>query len=84
MWKTAARRLRLRPIRPPALIRPAGASSSSGWPPASARLGQLAALFWLADHTGPCFPTQVAAAGGVGAAGLAVAALAAVRANSVL
>ena len=40
MWKTAAQRLR--PHRPPALIRPASARSSSGRPPASASrsLGQ--------------------------------------------
>ena len=38
MWKTAAQRRR--PIRPPAMIRPASAGSSSGWPPVLASLGQ--------------------------------------------
>ena len=44
MWKTAAQRLRT--IRPPP--RPTSARSSSGRPPASACLGQLADVFWLA------------------------------------
>jgi hypothetical protein len=63
MWKTAAQRRR--PIRPPAMIRPASAGSSSGWPPVLASLGQprpapaspgqprpasAAGMFWLAGH----------------------------------
>ena len=48
MWKPAA--LRLWPIRPPA--RPASARSSSGRSRASASLGQLADVAWLAGHTG--------------------------------
>ena len=43
------------PIRSPA--RPASARSSPGRPPASASRGQLAALFWLAAHTGLVFHT---------------------------
>ena len=45
---------RLRPMRPPA--RPASARSSSGRPPASASLSQLAGMFWLAGPTGLAFP----------------------------
>ena len=47
---------RLRPMRPPA--RPASARSSSGRPPASASLSQLAGMFWLAGPTGLAFPTR--------------------------
>ena len=53
MCKTAAQRLR--PIHPPA--RSASGRSSSGRPPASASLGQLAELFWLAGHTRLAFHT---------------------------
>ena len=53
MWKTADHRLR--PVRPPALTRPASARSSSGQPPASASLGQLADTFWLAVPTSLVF-----------------------------
>ena len=54
MWKTAAQRRR--PIRPPA--HPASARSSSGRPPASASLGQLVDLFWLAGPIPASFCTQ--------------------------
>ena len=37
--------------------RPASARSSSGRPPASANLGQLAGVFWLAGNTGLVFHT---------------------------
>ena len=47
MWEAAARRLR--PICPPA--RSASARASSGQPLASASLGQLADVFWLAGHS---------------------------------
>ena len=57
VWNTAAQRLWL--VRPPA--RPASARSSSGRPPASASLGQLAEMLWLAGHTGLVFHTGLAA-----------------------
>ena len=40
----------VRPIRPPASA--ASAKSNTGRPPASASLGQLAGMSWLAEHTG--------------------------------
>ena len=46
---------RPRPIRP--LARPSSARSSSGRPPASASLGQLADVLWLAGYSGPVFHT---------------------------
>eukprot|EP00964_Phaeocystis_antarctica_P115065 scaffold79020_cov72-Phaeocystis_antarctica.AAC.3 len=58
VWKTAA--LSFRPVRTPA--RPASARSSSGRPPASASLGQLAGMFWLAGHTGLWFARGAAPA----------------------
>ena len=46
---------RFRPIRLPALIRPVSTRSSSGQPPASVSLSQLAARFWPPGHTGLVF-----------------------------
>ena len=58
VWKPAAQGLR--PIRP--LARPASARSSSGRPPASASLGQLADMFWLAGHIGRAFSHRLPSA----------------------
>ena len=46
---------RFRPIRLPALIRPVSTRSSSGQPPASVSLSQLAARLWPPGHTGLVF-----------------------------
>ena len=56
-WKTAP--LRPGPTRPPARpSSPASARLSAGRPPASASLGHLADMFWLAGDYRPLFSTQ--------------------------